>query len=238
MIRSALTALAISASLMALSACDQSGNIPATSAETKQAAIGGVSKTDLAEKTSENTYVAKRYGMTATAPDGWYIMDSDITQKLMDVGKALTTADMEAQQKTAMEMSISRTTNIFGFMKFEPGAPRQDGASVMAMAEDISVAPGVKRGSDYFFHLKNVFKQTAADMEIADGYTEVTIGGQSFDRLDLIVKVPDGSGLVAHQRYFATRHGDDMICFIQTYVDEADLPTLDAILASIKLDWK
>ena len=49
---------------------------------------------------------------------------------------------------------------------------------------------------------------------------------------------PSAGAPTAHQRYIAARHGDEVVGFIQSYVDENDLPALDSVIASIKLDWK
>lgn len=182
----------------------------------------------------KNTYVSEKFGITATAPEGWYVMDSDVTKKLMDVGLNVSTAGADAQTKAAMDASLDRASNIFGFLKHPPGAPVEETAGIMAVAEDVSIAPGVTRGSDYFFHMRKLFERTGQDVQIADSYTTVDIGGQSFDRMDLTMTM---MGHTASQRYFAARHANDIIAFIQSYSSPEDLATLDAVLKSIKLAW-
>ena len=217
MIRSAMMALALGAAMAGAAACSPGGATEVA-----------------AEKVSENTYVTKQFGMTAAAPEGWYVMDSEVTEKLMDLGKEITTADFDSRTKAAMESSMNRTTNIFGFLKYAPGAPRDDGAAIMALAEDVSIAPGIERGSDYFFHMRKLLEQPGSNTQINGDYTTVDIGGHSFDRMDVTMTT---MGVPVQQRYFAARHGKHVIAFIQSYVTDEDLATLDGVLKSVKLDW-
>jgi len=60
------------------------------------------------------------------------------------------------------------------------------------------------------------------------------IDGHSFERMDLEM---GAAGASVTQRYFAARHGVEMVAFIQSYRTEEELALLDKVLDSIKLDW-
>lgn len=230
MLRSTLLALALGAAALGLSAC---GDKPA-------AESAGASTANLAEKTDPNTYVSKKYGMTVTAPEGWYVMDSDVTKKLMDIGRDAATANVGAAEKAAIDASVARSENIFGFLETDPNTSTEGGGGLLALAEDASSSPDVTNGRQYFTHLRAAFEQTGANVTVDDAYSTVQIDGQPFDRMNIVMHGtgPAGTPIQVNQRYLAARHGEHMIVFIQSYIDDADIATLDGIINSIKLDWK
>jgi len=228
MLRSPLLALALGSALLGLSACGDN------------TAASGANTGNLAEKTDPNTYVAKTYGITATAPEGWFVMDSDVTRKLMDIGRDTATANSDAKTKAEFDASIARSENIFGFLEKDPSIPGEGGAGILALAEDLAGSPDVKSGRDYFPHLRAAFEQTAANVSIDDNYTTVQIDGHAFDRMNIVMHGtgPAGTPVQVNQRYLAARHGDSMIVFIMSYLENGDTTALDGIVNSIKLDWK
>ena len=229
MLRSTLLALSLGVAVLGLSACgDNAASTPAAGTA------------NLAEKTDPNTYVAAKYGMTATAPEGWYVMDSDVTKKLMDIGRDTATANADAEEKAAFDASMARSENIFGFLESDPNIATEGGGGMLALAEDISGVPEVTNGREYFAHLRAAFEQTGANVTIDDAYTTVQVDGQAFDRMNIVMHGtgPAGTPIQINQRYLAAKHGSSMIVFIQSYIDDSDIAPLDGILKSIKLDWK
>jgi hypothetical protein len=152
----------------------------------------------------------------------------------MDAGKEITLSGMDSRTKALAESSMDRTSNIFGILEYAPGKPVDDNSGVMGLAEDISIMPGIERGSDYFFHSRKLLEQTNVVFEVLGDYKTRDIDGQQFDRMDLAI---DAMGAKVFQRYYAARHGNSIVVFIQSYRDDADLPTLDKVIDSIKLDW-
>jgi hypothetical protein len=188
----------------------------------------------LAQKLDENTYVNAQFALTVTAPEGWFVADSELTQGVMDAGKDLMTADTDARTKAMIEASLKRSRNIFAFMQHPPGAPVDSNASIMAVAENASFTPGIKTGRDYFFHMKKLMEQTSAAAEVVGEYKSRKIGGQSFDRMDLKMTV---MGQPVLQRVYAARHDEWVVILIQAYQTDEQLAELDKVLDSVKLDW-
>ena len=211
----------------ALAACGPSGAGP-------EAAKSGAEKPDAATAISPNTYQNKQLGLTVTAPEGWYVAPSDVMEKMMSAGTDLTTSNMDQRTKAAVQGSVQRTASIFTFAEHEPGSAVDYTAAVMGVTEDIGMMPGIKRGSDYFFHARKIFEQSAVPTVIAADYSTRRIGGHEFDRMDVEMGPP---GNTVKQRYFAARHGDLIFAIIQSYRTEEELATLDKVLDSIKLDW-
>ncbi len=211
----------------ALTACGPGGNPLAAKSDADKA---GAAATEVAKDTYQN----KQLGLTVTAPEGWYVAPSDVMEKMMSAGTDLTTANMDSRSKAAVQGSVQRTASIFTFAEHVPGSAVPYTAAVMAVTEDIGMMPGIKRGSDYFFHARQMMAQSAVPTTIAEGYTTRRIGGQEFDRMDVEMGPP---GETVSQRYFAARHGDVIFAIIQSYRTQEELAVLDKVLDSIKLDW-
>jgi hypothetical protein len=183
-----------------------------------------------AEAISENAVRSERFGITAEKPAGWYLLSEEMQKAIADQGAQVAAAGSAAEG--AIEAGMARSTQIFGVFKHEPGAPVEFNPNVLAMAENVAIAPGVKTGSDYFYQ----FKKIAASMNVGYEFKEesaVKIGGRDFARLDLTMTV---AGQTAEQSYYAARDGDEMIVFIQSYRSEADRAETDAVIKSIKFD--
>lgn len=203
---------------------------PVSSGTVVEPASGGG---DLAQKVSENTYVNKTFGLTATAPDGWFVADNALNEKLMDVGLDIATAGND-QMKAIADVARKSSSNIFTFSKNPPGAPVEFNPVVMAFAENVSSAPGIRTGKDYFFHVKRALEQSAIDTEVVDGFRTRKIGGQDFDQMDMRMTM---NGIAIEQSLYAARHGDHVVSITQAYHNDADRSETAAVIDSIKLDW-
>ena len=172
------------------------------------------------------------FGMTVTKPQGWFAMNASEAQQLMEAGGAVTSAG-NAQLEAVIENSKARTRNLFGFFEHEIGAPVDINPSVIAVAEDVRMAPGVKTGKDYFFHSRKLMQQSSVGYEIKDEYGVRSIGGVSFDRMDLMLTM---NGVAVPQSYYAARRGDYILVFIETYSPEGDRAATGAVIDSIRFE--
>lgn len=187
----------------------------------------------VAEKISENTYRNAAFGLTVTAPDGWFVMDNQQTERMMEVGTDVATAGND-RLKAVAEASKQATSNIFAFFKHPVGAPVEFNPSVMGVAENLMMAPGIKTGRDYFFHARKLMEQSSIPLEIVGDYTTTKIGGQAFDRMDVRL---DANGVAVSQSYYAARHDNFVVVIIQSYQNEAERKETLAVLDTVRLDW-
>lgn len=193
----------------------------------------GFSGEEFAASQGENTYYSAAFGVTVTAPEGWYVGDSEFSQGVSDLGEDMIAEGMSGLEKRAFEASVDRSANIFTFMKHEPGAFVETNPSVMAVAENVSLQPGIKNGRDYFRHMLRLLDQSGLEYEQIGDYSVRMIDGHEFDQLDIQLDV---GVAVAKQTYLGARHGDNVVAFIQTH-DEASNVEVEAVIDSIRLDW-
>ena len=219
MLKTGLTYLAVSVALAA-AAC---------SPKTAEGA-----KAEIAEQVSPNTYRNTSVGLTVTAPDGWYVADSAFTEKLMDTGKQVSTSGMDAREKAQVDASLSRSANIFTFFQHAPDKAVEANPGVMGLTENIGLMPSIKRGRDYFAQARVMLENSGVPSRISADYSTRKIGGQQFDRMDVLMGPPE---IAVSQRYFAARHDNYVLVIIQSYKTDEELAVLDKVLDSIKLNW-
>lgn len=183
---------------------------------------------------SDNTYRADMFGMTVTAPDGWYVAPSDVMDKMMASGQDIATSRMDETTQAMIDGSVARTVNLFTFTEYPPGAPVESSSAILGIAEDVSIMPGIERGRDYFFHARKLMEQSPIPTEIAEEYGERTIGGHVFDRMDVVMGGPERQ---VRQNYYAARHGDHIVALIASYGTDEQRAALDEVIDSITLDW-
>lgn len=223
-----LTILAAASLTLAIAACS-----PPVGAGAKDKAGGGP-KQDLAAAVGKNVYRNEQFGLTITAPEGWYVADSEVTKQLMEVGADVSLANQSAAKRDALKASVQRSTNIFSFFRHPPGTPTESNPGLLGMAENVGMEPGITSGRDYFFHARKVLEMGAVPTKIAPDYNQRTIGGQKFDRMDVVM---GEASQAIQERYFAARHGASMVVLIEAYRTDEELAELDRVLDSIKLDW-
>lgn len=187
----------------------------------------------VAEKISENTYRNEPFGLTVTAPDGWFVMDNAQTKKLMDMGADIAAPD-DQRLKAGVRASMQNSSNLFTFFEHAPGAPVEFNASVIGMTENLAMAPGVKTGKDYFFHVKRMLEQSNVATEFVGDYKTRKIGGQNFDQMDVRMTT---NGVTVSQSYYAAKHGEYAVGFVQSYINDEQRKATDVVIDSVKLDW-
>lgn len=191
------------------------------------------SKSIVTETVNNNTFKNDYFGVTVTKPDGWHALTQEQQEQMYGVGSDLASSGND-DLKRVVDASAKRTYPLFSLFMYELGAPVPINPSVMGVAENIGLLAGVKTGEDYFYHAKKFMSQTGMNYKFTDEYGKRDISGIIFDAMDVTMTF---NGVSIKQTYYATRHDDHIIAFIESYgVDEFRADT-SQILDSIGLDW-
>lgn len=191
------------------------------------------SKSTVTEEIDAHTFRNDYFGITVTKPDSWHAASLELQQQLMGMGEDII-AHNNDDMKRALEGSTKRSVSLFMFNMYEFGAPEPVNPGVMGVAEYVGFLPGVKNGSDYFFHAKNLMMKSGMQYEFVEGYRQRIIDGVTFDAMDLTMTF---NGTRVKQTYYAARHGDHVISLIESYGTDEFKDATSAILDSAKLDW-
>ncbi len=176
---------------------------------------------------------SSKFGITVTPPEGWHTMDFDQLNNLVDTGTDVVTAGQD-DLRAMIEASEKNSYNLFAILQYESGAPVDENPNVMGMAENISAAPGVKRGKDYFFHAKKIMAQGNPTFVFEEGYKTRMIGGVEFDQMDLTMEIV---GISAKQSYYAAKYENFIVTVVQTYMSDEGKEATSGIIDTIELDW-
>lgn len=186
-----------------------------------------------AASAEEGSLVSRKFGVSVTAPDDWNALDFDELNSLVSESvNTIASTDQEAANQ--IKANENNAYQLFMISQFEVGAPVANNPSLAGVAENVAHTPGIETGADYFFHMKNFLKQTGLDYEFGKNYGKRTIGGVEFDVLSVATRK---AGQLVQQRYYATRHEDYVITFIESSLTLDGFDRTSEILDTVTLDW-
>lgn len=201
----------------AFSACEQRSDLTSNKQASKESVVSG-------------TAVANEFfKLTLDAPTDWYVLTNAELLELLNMGGKVATSG-NREMEAVLDASEENQAALFGVFRHPPGTPVEINPNVIASAERVSYSPGIKRGSDYFFHTKRMLGQSNLAVTFEDGYAEREIGGVNFDRMNTTMTV---QGVTINQSYYAAKFDDHIVLLVATPGDA----TTDPILDGIKLEW-
>lgn len=177
-------------------------------------------------------YINKYFSMSIQVPKGWSVQSKAAIKEISDRGGDLIAGDDE-NLKAAIKVAEKQTVNLFAFFKYEQGAPVDFNPSIMAAAERVAHMPGIKKGSDYLFHLKKTLQ--AGQLEYTfpkDTYTR-HLSGSSFDVMPAQITV---GNTAIFQEYYSTKIKDYVLSLILTYSSQSEKDELVKALNTLQLN--
>ncbi len=149
----------------------------------------------------DNTYTNAFFAMSMDIPEGWAVQSEEAMKQMTELGKEMAAGD-DQFMKAKLKVSEINTANLISAFEFEVGTPTLDfNSNVTLVAENMVLAPGVKRGSDYLKLTKQFLEQSQADYSFTEVTGEETFGGQTFDYMDVVLRV---QGTEVNQRFYST----------------------------------
>ncbi len=186
-----------------------------------------------AAEAEDGRYVSSFFKLSAEKPENWYALSSEELNGILQVGVDVLAGDDESTRKV-LDVSSINTVPLFGFFQYELGAPVEFNNNLLAVAENVKLAPGVKTGADYFFHTKQLMQNSGLEISFAEDYGVRDIGGREFASMDSVLIFGDTS---VGQTIYVRRDGDYFLLFTESYIPDSNRDDVAAILDSIKIDW-
>lgn len=168
------------------------------------------------------------FGLSLSVPRDWQVVGSERSDQIGEEAKKMLVAENQRKQAQVNE-SIDRSTSLLSLTKLPAGQPGN--ASFMLIAERIP-SPAIRNGEDVLHALERLAKGTNFKVEFQGGIRTESIGGAEFGVATIKSTSPYG---VFMQKIYVTVKNDYGLQLFFTYLDEADLPTFDAIVKSVKL---
>lgn len=178
---------------------------------------------------NKSVYMNNYFGLTVTFPTDWSIQDQSAQQRMMKLGEKMIAGD-DKGMNTVMKAAELQTVNLFAVYKYPLGSPVTNNPAIMAVAEKVSQLPGIKRGKDYLFHVRQMLE--SGQMQVSfpkDVYTQ-QLGGDDFDVLDLALHI---HGITINEKYYAIVMKDYALSFIVMFRGDEEDQVQQKILDSI-----
>ena len=180
----------------------------------------------------QNTvYRNKFFGLTVTFPTNWYPQDQSANNRLIRAGENIVAGDdknMQAEFKAGEKQSV----NLFAAFKYPLGKPVAFNPSIISVAERVADFPGIQRGQDYIFHVKQGLQGSQLSVKFSDDISSARIAGKDFDVMGIELNV---NGTRVKEEYYATIMKGYALSFILPYTTDEDHQTQKSILNSMTL---
>jgi hypothetical protein len=178
---------------------------------------------------NQSVYTNNFFGLTVTFPADWSIQDQKSRDRLMNLGEKVIAGD-DKSMKTIMKAAELQTVNLFVVYQFPLGSPVTNNPAITALAEPVSQLPGIKRGKDYLFHVRQTLESGQLKAAFPkDFYTE-QLGGVDFDVMEVGLNI---QGLTIKEKYYVTVRKGYALSLIVIFRGDQPDPVEQKILASV-----
>jgi hypothetical protein len=178
---------------------------------------------------TKDIYTNGYFNMSIPVPGGWHVQSKAAMKELSNVGTNMLAGE-DNNLRIVLKESEKQSVNMFGFFKHEPGAPVNFNPSILSVAERVTHMPGIKKGSDYLFHVKNIFQTGQMNYTFPKEMFSKSISGISFDVMPTEARV---GNKVVYQEYYAARIKNYVLSFVVTYSSDSEKGELNSILNNL-----
>ena len=184
-------------------------------------------------KVENNIYTNSFFDFKVTLPPQWVVQSQEQTEHLVEKGTDFIVGDND-NLKAVIKASEINSAYLLTVFQYEVASAVDYNPSIMLVAENLKLAPGIKTGSDYLFHTRKLLKQTQMQYNNIDGdFEKVMIDNQEFYKMNLDI---NHMGLNIKQSYYSTILNGFSVNAVISFVTEAQKDELDKIVYSIKFE--
>ncbi|MDM7860942.1 hypothetical protein QTP81_10070 [Alteromonas sp. ASW11-36] len=183
--------------------------------------------------TSEDglVYSNDKFGVTITKPESWYAQEIAEIIATQQMGADLMAGDDENMQ-AILDNSLDTTLPLFGFFESAPGAPVSSNASLIGVAENISMAPGLESACDYLYHARQLMARSQIRTEMQDECLTYEVDGSTLHYFNAVM---DFGAYKVHQKYLACLSGDHALAFVYSMMNTDNVPALDNMVKNLQV---
>lgn len=175
-------------------------------------------------------YTNTFFDLMLSIPESWHVLDLESRMEIMKRGGEIV-AGGNKSLKAALNAADLQSINLLTAYEHPPGAAVATNPGIMLIAEKVTHAPGIKRGSDYHYHAKKLMKLSRMKVSYPKEIYEKTIDGVTFDIME--TEITMGPGVVIRQRQYATIMKGYALMMALTYQDDSGLNQLEKIVATL-----
>lgn len=170
------------------------------------------------------------FNLMFNIPDSWHVLDLESRLEIMKRGGEIVAGENKSL-KAAIKAADLQSINLLTAYEHPPGAAVATNPGIMLIAEKVTHAPGIKRGSDYHYHAKKLMKMSHMKVSYPQEIYEKTIDGVSFDIME--TEITMGPGIVIQQIQYASIMKGYALLMALTYQDESGHSQLEEIVETL-----
>jgi hypothetical protein len=178
---------------------------------------------------SSSTYSNKYFGLTVMLPEGWAVQDHQAQQKMMKLGGEMI-AGGDKNLQALVKASEPQTVNLFAAFAHPVGAPVAFNPSIVCVAERLDQLPGIKRGSDYLFHMRRALEAGQVKVAFPKDVWSERLGGREFDVMFIEMTV---GATTIRQRYYVLVHKGYALGFVASASTSDEETQLKRVMESV-----
>ncbi len=181
-------------------------------------------------KIEDNVYSNAFFNFKIDIPTTWSIQNKEQINNLIEKGKKIVAGDNENLKKV-LEASEINSAYLLTIFKHELGSPVDYNPSLMIIAENLKLSPGIKTGGDYLFHTRKILQQTTINYHtIDDDFKQVDLNNQEFYQMNAHATL---GGIALTQRYYSTIKNGFSINVVISFANDEQRAELEEILKSL-----
>jgi hypothetical protein len=178
---------------------------------------------------NNSVYKNNYFGLTVTVPADWSIQDQEAQRRIMKLGGNMLAGE-DKNLKSLMKAGELKTVSLFATFKYPMGTPVAFNPSIMALAEKVGQLPGIKRGKDYLFFVRQTLESGQVQVSFPkDIYTE-RLGGVDFDVMESEISI---RRITVKQKYYAALMKGYALSFIVSFTNDEEESSDQKILNTV-----
>jgi hypothetical protein len=182
-------------------------------------------------KAENGIYTNTFFNLEVPFDTSWKVQDKQQMSDIIKASENIILGDDKLAKKL-LDASLVNSAYLFTIFKHEVGAAVDFNPSLMVMAENTKIYPGIQTGSDYLFHTKKLLAQTQMDYDFDKPLFKQKIGSVDFDTQEAILHYMNHS---ITQEYASYVTKGFCLTFILSYANEAEKNELHLMLDQVKL---
>ena len=184
-------------------------------------------------KVENNTYLNSFFKLKMDVPADWKVQNEEQKEQLAKMGQEIINSDGNALTKAVLKASEINTAYLLSVFKHEQGAPVDFNPSIMLIAENLALAPGVKSGEDYLFHTRKLLQNSPIYKSIDEDIVAEKLDGVAFHKMNAVINSPN---INVTQTYYSTIRDGFSLNMIISYSNEEEKNTLLNAVNSINFE--
>lgn len=176
-----------------------------------------------------STYTNKYFGLSVKFPPEWSVQDQESQKKIMELGERMVTQD-DKNLQVALKAAELKMVTLFMVFQHPMGTPVSFNPNMTCIAERVSDLPGIKRGKDYLFHIKNILNSSPVKCTFSKDMTTEKFGGREFDMLHNEIPI---AGSKVRQKIYVTIIKGYALVFTVSFMNDEEEAAMDNVMSTI-----